>query len=646
VRRPPRTSPEGSVPLIRENWSGGLRRAVSASRLLLLRCRPSAATTNRILALRMLRACGVRWMGAVGLATLATAILPSVALVVLGRAIGEVPRAARDGLGSAAGHQMMVTLVVAVILYAGSLMVDPIGSALNTVVRVKIDQASKRRLITAVSGPVGIAHLEDPALINKLDLARGSFMSYAPADAPLTLAGSIGSRLSGVLACAVIGFYTWWLGLALFIVWTAIRRPIRRIILDQVKSFQGEVKQMRRAWYFLDLATKHGYAKEVRVFGLASWVIACHQRHWHEGMAASWRGTGKLIRRVALLGIVVLAVIGTTLGWVAWTTYHHEATLTQLAIVLSLLPQTMTASSVSFNDISLEWMISALPNLWQVEREMRAASSELAGTISGAELPARSIRFEQVTFRYPRTSVDVLADMDLELPLGQSTALIGLNGAGKTTLVKLLCRLHDPTAGRILVDGTPLGQVDPEGWRHQVAVVFQDFNHYPMTAAENVAMGAIARPLDRAALHRAAQRAGAREVVDGLPGGWDTILSREYTGGVDLSGGQWQRIALARALYAVEQGARLLILDEPTAWLDVRAEAAFFDSFLALTRGVTSLIISHRFATVRQADRIVVLDGGRITEQGTHTDLLAADGTYAALFRVQAAGFAAAGQPS
>ncbi|MGO9082684.1 MAG: ATP-binding cassette domain-containing protein [Streptosporangiaceae bacterium] len=227
--------------------------------------------------------------------------------------------------------------------------------------------------------------------------------------------------------------------------------------------------------------------------------------------------------------------------------------------------------------------------------------------------------------------------------MGTSLALVGVNGAGKSTLVTLLARLRDPTAGRVLVDGTDLRDLDPRGWQRQVAVVYQDFTRYPLTVRENVALADLGGEIDVTALERAAEQAGARGVVDSLPSGWDSLCSPEYAGGVDLSGGQWQRIALARALYSVARGARVLVLDEPTAQLDVRAEALFYDRFLELTAGVTTLIISHRFASVRRADRIAVLDGGRITELGDHDELVAAGGTYARMFMIQASRFTAAG---
>ena len=231
----------------------------------------------------------------------------------------------------------------------------------------------------------------------------------------------------------------------------------------------------------------------------------------------------------------------------------------------------------------------------------------------------------------------MLGGLDLTIEPGTSLAIVGLNGAGKTTLIKLLCRFYDPDAGSITANGVDLREIDPRAWQRGIAAVFQDFTRYELSIRDNIALG----PHDHAALERAAARAGILDHVTSLPKGWDTPLVRQRAGGLDMSGGQWQRIALARGLLAVEAGARLLILDEPTASLDVRAEAAFYEQFLAITKAITTIVISHRFATVRQADRICVLDEGRITETGTHAELVDAGGRYAELFAVQRSGVSA-----
>ena len=246
--------------------------------------------------------------------------------------------------------------------------------------------------------------------------------------------------------------------------------------------------------------------------------------------------------------------------------------------------------------------------------------------------------FEHVSFAYPGAAHEVFSGLDVTLAAGRSTAIVGPNGAGKTTLVKLLAGLHDPTGGRITVDGVDLGEYDAAAWQRQVAVVFQDFNRYPLSASANVGLGAPAHLDDHDGLRAAAESAGALATIEALPDGWDTVLAPDL-GGVELSGGQWQRLALARALFAARHGARILVLDEPTAWLDVRGEAAFYERFLEITRGLTTLVISHRFSTVRLADHIYVVDEGRVVEQGTHDELVAAGGTYASMFLLQSTHF-------
>jgi ATP-binding cassette subfamily B protein len=251
-------------------------------------------------------------------------------------------------------------------------------------------------------------------------------------------------------------------------------------------------------------------------------------------------------------------------------------------------------------------------------------------------MPAREIRFENVSFRYPGSDVDVLRDLDLTIRAHEALALVGVNGAGKSTLVKLLGGAYKPTTGRITVDGVDLSELDLKAWQRRIAAIVQDFLRFPLSVTDNVVFGAVERADDEVALAKVARESGIDDVVRGLPDGWDTVLDKTFDGGVDLSGGEWQRIALARALFAVHAGAGVLVLDEPAAALDVRAEAELVERYLELTSGVASLIISHRFSVVRNADRICVLADGRITEDGTHEQLLEKGGTYAAMFRLQA----------
>ncbi|HEX6596244.1 MAG TPA: ABC transporter ATP-binding protein, partial [Acidimicrobiales bacterium] len=252
-----------------------------------------------------------------------------------------------------------------------------------------------------------------------------------------------------------------------------------------------------------------------------------------------------------------------------------------------------------------------------------------------AEPAERGLRFEGVTFAYPGTERKVVDGLDLWVPAGSSLAVVGENGAGKTTLVKLLARFYDPDEGRITLDGVDLRDLDLDALRARMAVIFQDFVRYQLSARDNVGFGAVGRA-DQPLLDRAAAAVGVLERIRAFPDGWDTVLAREF-GGVDLSGGEWQRVALARAMMAqLGRNADLLVLDEPTASLDVRVEHELYEQFADLSRDRTTLLVSHRFSTVRMAGRIVLLADGRVAEDGSHDELITAGGRYAALYELQA----------
>ena len=569
---------------------------------------------------------------------IAASIMPNLVLIAAGHLVGTIPAAARHGLGSAAGHRLVLALWLTGIAYAAALVLGPVQSALSSVVKWRLVYRTEDRLMAAVSGPVGIAHLEDPKVLDDLALAQGQLTGQMPADAPMTLALVVSNRASGLLACAVLASWRWWLGLGMLVMWMAVRRPQLALIREQGALYAGGSETLRRAWYLQRLAAMPAVAKEARVFGLGGWLVDRYRFTFLAAMAAPWAVLRRLDRAVLFLALPVLVAFGVSCGYLGLAAYRGEISLGTLAIMLPMLAATTPLGDISWDDVALSWMIQGLPRARALEASLLPVA-ELDGSLPAVGLPASEVRFERVRFRYQGTDRDVFSCLDLTLRAGQSTALVGINGAGKTTLVKLLARLHDPVAGRILVDGVDLTLLRPGEWQRQVAVVFQDFARYPLSFAENIGFGAPAHLSDALGLSDAAGRAGALDVLGGLAQGWDTVLSRAYDGGVDLSGGQWQRVALARALFAVRHGATILVLDEPTAWLDARGEADFFDRFLEITAGTTTLIISHRFSTVRRADHICVLDEGRVLEEGDHSALIAAGGRYAELFGLQAARF-------
>jgi ATP-binding cassette subfamily B protein len=574
-----------------------------------------------------------------GLLTVGGVATSTLARVFLGLTVGEMPDVVGNGLGSDAGRRALALFAVAGGCYAISLLVPPVEDALATNIKARLTAGMQRRLMHAVSRPTDVTHIDDPAMHEKLALAQGSLMTYMPADAPIVMARSARIRLNGFVACCILAWFHWWLGLGVFVFWRAVRRPLRQSLLDMVTTFGGEADVMRRAFYFQSLTTTPAAAKETRVFGLGAWTVERFREHWLRGMAATWIHIARMNRVVLRVGLVVLALNVLICGLAADAAFDGDLSLAALAIILTSLIVVPFSGSIHYDDVTIEWMVAALPHFDDFEGRLTTEAPD--GRVPPPPaMPQQQVAFEHVSFTYPGSPTPVYEDLQLALRAGRSTAIVGANGAGKTTLVKLLAALHEPTGGQIRIDGVPLATIDARQWQRRVAVVFQDFARFPLSARDNIGFGALEHRADEDGIRDAARAAGVLDVIEDLPHGMDTVLSRAYQDGSDLSGGQWQRIALARALFAARHGATVLVLDEPTSQFDIRAEAAFYERFLEMTRGLTTIVISHRFATVRLADDICVLDAGRVVEHGSHDELMAHDGLYARMFRLQAARFA------
>ena len=380
----------------------------------------------------------------------------------------------------------------------------------------------------------------------------------------------------------------------------------------------------RRTAYWTGLGTGDSVAKEIRIFGLGDWVRQRRRTEAEGYLQPRWRRHTTLLRGQLLPGGLTLLGAALVLGVPAWAAAQGTITAADLAryVVagLGLIGLVGTGPMAGWHVEYGHVVLSALERI----RTRLGTAAPLGGQVGVDE----ALDLVEVGFAYADGPL-VLDELDLRIAPGEVVAVVGPNGAGKTTLMKLLAGLVAPTAGRAAV--LP---------RSAVAVLFQDFVRYPLPLRENVALSAPG-PDDRAGVVRALELAGADDLVTSLPAGLDTPLSAAFEGGVDLSGGQWQKVALARVIYGVQHGRRLLIMDEPTAHLDAGQEAEFYDRVVKTLAGTTIVLVSHRLSTVRAADRIVLLDGGRIAEQGSHAELMRLDGTYARMFRLQASRFAA-----
>ncbi|HEV7256520.1 MAG TPA: ABC transporter ATP-binding protein [Bosea sp. (in: a-proteobacteria)] len=394
--------------------------------------------------------------------------------------------------------------------------------------------------------------------------------------------------------------------------------------------------ERRRMNYLQQLGIAALSAKEVKLFGLGDYLTA----RMAEVAERIMRSSRSIAVRRALWG----SVVG-TIGSLAYYGAYAVIIWRALTGELSIGDLTFLAGSLMRLNGLLEGLVVGVAQIGSQIQYLNDfyAFIDMRSAVVAPEHPKafpaplrQGVVFENVGFRYPGKEDWALRHLSFSLPAGRTLALVGENGAGKTTIVKLLTRLYEPDEGRILVDGVDLREIELGELREHVGTIFQDFVRYNLTAAENIGVGRISALTDRTRVVAAAQKSQADVVITGLPGGYDQMLGLSFMQGLDLSGGQWQRLAIARAYF---RDAQVLILDEPTAALDARAEAEIFERFRHLSENTTTLLISHRFATVRMADRILVLENGAILESGSHGELMALRGRYAELFEMQAAGF-------
>jgi ABC-type multidrug transport system fused ATPase/permease subunit len=563
------------------------------------------------------RALAVAWWAVLVL----RGLLPALFAIAMGALVGAVER----------GGALAPPLAAVGVVFVGLQVLVPVHQAIGANLGSRTAAWLYDTLTRACVRPPGMGHLEDPRLTTDLAMARDFDLGITGPPLHISMdfiASGLVEMVGGLAAAAVLAAYAWWAPLPLAGAWLATHWLLRESGVWRDRNTPEVREAQRHAEYAYRLAVDPPAAKELRLFGLAGWTVERFRDRRRRLFELQWRATRLRERPVAWSVLLVLAAN----GLVVWALAADAAAGTlALGRAVTFASAAVATSMIAFGGLSwaLDGASAPAAAVLRLGAGMDAAGALSAGARPAAGLPAREIRFRGVGFAYPGGE-PVLRDFDLTLAAGSSLAIVGRNGAGKTTLAKLLCRLYDPQEGAIEVDGVDLRELDLDAWRGRLCAVFQDFIRFELPLRDNVAPAGAPDDAVRAAL----ADAGAAGLA-----ALDTVLARGYPGGTDLSGGQWQRVALARALCAVRLGAGVVLLDEPTAQLDVRGEAEVFERVLAATRHATTILISHRFSTVRHADRICVLEGGRVVELGSHDELMAAGGRYRTMFELQAARF-------
>jgi ATP-binding cassette, subfamily B, bacterial len=547
-------------------------------------------------------------------------ILPAGFAIAMGVLVGAVQR----------GNTLTGPLALAGAIFVLIQVLNPIHQALSANLGDRTAAWLYDRLTEACVRPPGMGHLEDSTLTNDLTVARDFDLGMTGPPLAISIdfiANGMVEMISGVASAVILARYAWWAPIILAGAWLATHWILSDSAIWHDRQTEEVRGAQRDADYAYRMAVDPPASKELRLFGLAGWTIQrfiARRTRLHELQYAATR----LRERPVIWSMLLVSAANILVFWLLASSAAQGRI--SLGEVVVYVQSAIGVSMIAFGGFSwaLDGAAAPLAAVLRLEPAVRPTGALRSGHRL-ADVTAPEIRLRDVTFGYP-AGAKVLDHFDLTIPAGSSLAIVGQNGAGKTTIAKLLCRLYDPQSGAIEISGVDLREFNLASWRSRLTAVFQDFIRLELPLRDNVAPAGAPDSVVNAAL----ESAGATNLAS-----LDTVLARGYDGGTDLSGGQWQRIALARALAAVKLGAGVVLLDEPTAQLDVRGEAEIFDRLLAATRHCTTILISHRFSTVRQADRICVLEQGRVIELGSHDELMALNGRYRTMFDLQAQRF-------
>ena len=479
-----------------------------------------------------------------------------------------------------------------------------------------------------------LAHFEDSEFYDKLTRARRE-ASTRPLSLVTRTFGLVQNGISLVSYGVLLVQFSPWAVLILLAGGIPEFLAEAKFSGDKFRLFRWRSPETRMQMYLETVLAREDYVKEVKLFRLGPKLLQRYREIFAKLFAEDRRLTLRRDSWGFALGLLGTAAFYGAYAWIALAAIRGSISLGQMTMYLMLFKQGQSAVSASLSAISGMYEDNLyLSNLYEYLEQPVPAGR---GALQQGPLAGDGVRFEAVSFAYPGSEAPALQEISLHLRPGDSLALVGENGSGKTTLIKLLTRLYTPDSGRILLDGLDLQEWDGEALRERIGVIFQDFGRYQFQVGENIGAGDMRHFEDRQRWEEAAQKGMASEFIERLPQQYHTQLGKWFKGGRELSGGQWQKIALARAF--MRSNAELLVLDEPTATMDAAAEATIFEHFRELSRGKMTILISHRFSTVRMADRIVVIDKGRVVEAGSHAELMALGGQYAYLFSLQAEGY-------